>query len=61
MASTGVTWEIATKDDLGIDFSLFNDKLTATVDYFYEKRTGIFMPREFLPEIAGLESNRKQM
>ena len=42
MASTGVTWEIATKDDLGIDFSLFNDKLTATVDYFYEKRTGIF-------------------
>lgn len=59
MASTGVTWEIATKDDLGIDFSLFNDKLTATVDYFYEKRTGIFMPREFLPEIAGLESKPK--
>lgn len=42
MASNGITWEVATKDDLGIDLSLFNDKFTATVDYFHEKRTGIF-------------------
>ncbi|MCS3210094.1 TonB-dependent receptor [Bacteroides thetaiotaomicron] len=41
MASNGITWEVATKDDLGIDLSLFNDKFTATVDYFHEKRTGI--------------------
>lgn len=59
MASTGVTWEVATKQDLGVDLSLFNDKLTATVDYFSEKRTGIFMTRQFLPNIAGLESNPK--
>ena len=37
MASNGITWEVATKDDLGIDLSLFNDKFTATVDYFHEK------------------------
>lgn len=59
LASTGVTWEVATKQDLGIDLSLFNDKFTATVDYFTEKRTGIFMTRDFLPEIAGLESKPK--
>ena len=59
MASRGITWEIATKDDLGIDLSLFNDKFTATVDYFHEKRTGIFMTREYLPAIVGLESNPK--
>lgn len=59
MASTGITWEVATKDDLGVDLSLFNDKLTATVDYFYEKRTGIFLSRDFLPDITGLESRPK--
>ena len=59
MASNGITWEVATKDDLGIDLSLFNDKFTATVDYFHEKRTGIFLTREFLPDITGLESKPK--
>ncbi|GCB36477.1 SusC/RagA family TonB-linked outer membrane protein [Bacteroides faecalis] len=59
MASTGITWEVATKDDLGVDLSLFNDKFTATVDYFHEKRTGIFMSRAFLPDITGLESQPK--
>ena len=57
VASPGITWEIATKDDLGVDLSLFNDKLTVTADYFYEKRTGIYVVRGFLPEIVGLESN----
>ena len=57
VASPGITWEIATKDDLGIDLSLFNDKFTGTVDYFYEKRTGIYVQRSFLPEIVGLGSN----
>lgn len=56
VASPYITWEVATKDDLGIDLSLFNDKFSATVDYFYEKRTGIYMTREFLPFITGLES-----
>lgn len=56
VASPGITWEIATKDDLGVDLSLFNDKLTATVDYFSEKRTGIYMRRQYLPEIVGLGS-----
>ena len=57
LSSPNVTWEIATKHDLGIDFSFFNDKLSGSVDYFNEKREGIYMLREYLPGIAGLESN----
>lgn len=59
MASTGITWEIATKHDLGVDLSLFNDKFTMTVDYFHEKREGIFMPRSYLPWTVGLVDGSK--
>ena len=57
LSSPNVTWEIATKHDLGIDFSFFNVKLSGSVDYFNEKREGIYMLREYLPGIVGLESN----
>ena len=57
LSSPNVTWEIATKHDLGIDFSFFNDKLSGSVDYFNEKREVIYMLREYLPGIVGLESN----
>ena len=57
LSSPNVTGEIATKHDLGIDFSFFNDKLSGSVDYFNEKREGIYMLREYLPGIVGLESN----
>lgn len=56
VASNGVSWEVATKHDAGIDLALFNDMFTATVDYFYETRSGIFMHRKYLSEIVGLES-----
>ena len=56
VASPYITWEIAVKDDIGVDFSLFDDKFSATIDYFSEKRTGIYMTRNFLPTITGLES-----
>lgn len=57
LASNSVTWEIATKHDVGIDMSLFNDKFTATIDYFHEQRDGIFMERKYLPLIVGVDSN----
>ncbi len=59
LASDNVTWEIATKHDLGVDLSFFNDKFTATVDYFHEQRDGIFMTRQYLPAIVGVSSNPK--
>lgn len=50
-----MTWEIATKHDVGLDMSIFDDKFMLTVDYFQEKRKGIFMYRNFLPATAGIE------
>lgn len=55
LASTNVTWEVATKQDVGIDLALFNNRFTLTADYFHEKRTGIYMVRNYLPDILGLE------
>lgn len=55
LASTGVTWEIARKNDLGVDLVLFNNKFSLTVDYFDESRSGIYMARKFLPQSTGLE------
>ena len=54
ISSSGVTWEIATKHDIGVDFSLWDDRFTGTVDYFHETRDGIFMQRQSLPGTLGL-------
>ncbi|MDR0421642.1 MAG: TonB-dependent receptor, partial [Proteiniphilum sp.] len=59
VASPNVTWEIAQKSDLGVDISLFHNRFSVTADYFYEERTGIYMPRNYLPQITGLESSPK--
>lgn len=56
-ATTNVTWEIATKHDIGIDFSLWDDRFTGTIDYFYERRDGIYQSRSFIPVSVGLNSS----
>lgn len=56
VASPNVTWEVSTKDDIGLDLVLFKSCFSLTFDYYNEKRTGIYMVRNFLPEIVGLES-----
>lgn len=55
LASDQVTWEVATKKDLGVDLALFDDKFKLTVDYFDESRSGIFMQRQYLPGMIGLQ------
>lgn len=56
VASPNVSWEIATKQDLGIDYSFFDNKINGSLDYFRQRRTGIYMQRHFLPGIVALES-----
>lgn len=56
LAANNVTWEVSTKSDVGIDINIFNGMFNLTADYFYEKRTGIFMLRNYLPGSMGLES-----
>ena len=56
LASNYATWEVATKHDVGIDMAFFDDKFTATVDYFHEQREGIWLERNFLPGIVGVRT-----
>ncbi|MBU3011288.1 TonB-dependent receptor [Polaribacter vadi] len=36
-----LTWATVSKQNLGVDFGLFNNKLSGTVDFFNEKRDGL--------------------
>lgn len=44
------------KQDWGIDIKFLNDRLSVTMDYFKEHRTGIFLNRQTLPTYLGLSS-----
>lgn len=54
ISSNKVTWEVATKHDAGVDLSLWDDHISATIDYFNDTRKGIYMTRNNLPNIVGL-------
>lgn len=55
VSSNNVTWEIAKKHDLGLDLYLWGDKFGLTLDYFDEKRDGIYMVRSYLPDMVGIQ------
>lgn len=48
-----VSWESAKKTNIGIEFGLFH-KLKIQADYFYERREGIYIERESVPSIVGI-------
>ncbi|MEY8708915.1 TonB-dependent receptor [Bacteroides faecichinchillae] len=48
-----VSWEKAKKTNIGIEIG-FIDKLKFQLDYFYEKRSGIYIQQESVPSIVGL-------
>lgn len=48
-----VTWEVATKTNLGLDLGLFKSKVTLQIDAFRERRTGILMQRKTVPDATG--------
>lgn len=58
-ATNSVTWEIATKHDVGIDFSFWDDKITGAIDYFHEQRDGIYWERKYIPISVGLHGANK--
>jgi TonB-linked SusC/RagA family outer membrane protein len=50
-----LTWELAQKSNIGIDFQIFKD-LIGTVDVFTEDRTQILLNRRSIPNWQGLSS-----
>lgn len=50
-----VTWETAIMKNIGINMSLFDSKLTADINYFYQKREDILATRAAeIPDYVGL-------
>src|SRR5690606_32290260 len=54
-ANPNITWEVATKTDIGFDLNLWNSLLTVEFDYFQEDRSGMLLtPQVLLPVEYGL-------
>lgn len=49
----GVSWEKAKKTNAGIELGFFN-KLRFQMDYFSERRSGIFIQQQSIPSVVGL-------
>ena len=43
-SNPNITWEIATKTDVGFESNLFKGKLSVEADFFHEKREGMLLP-----------------
>ncbi|MFV0506675.1 MAG: SusC/RagA family TonB-linked outer membrane protein [Bacteroidales bacterium] len=55
LANANVTWEKNRKFNVGLDANLFNDKLSLTIDYFYDKRYDQLVAAKDVPNIIGVE------
>lgn len=53
LGNDDVTWEVATKSNLGIDLELFDGTVTLQVDGFKENRKGILIQRGVIPRVTG--------
>ncbi len=53
LGNPNLSWEIAYKQNYGIDFQLWNE-LSLSADYFIEKREGILISRGTVPELQGV-------
>ncbi|MDQ6477191.1 TonB-dependent receptor [Dyadobacter sp. LHD-138] len=53
LGNPNLTWEIAKKQNYGVDLQLFND-LSLSADYFIEHRSNILISRGTVPEFQGV-------
>lgn len=51
-----VTWEIAVKQNYGVDFNLFSKDLGFSFDYFREHRSNILTQRKTITDVFGVPS-----
>lgn len=52
-----ITWELAYKQNYGIEMSLFNDTVEIMLDRFHEHRKNIYMDRAGIPASMGLTAD----
>lgn len=53
-----VSWEIATKANVGIDIRIFKNRISGTADLFHEKRDNILVIRGDVPTQTGLNTSK---
>ena len=60
---TNMSWIKAKLFDIGIDFGLFNNRLTGSFDFFNRKRTGLPAPRYdvLIPDEAGFDLPKENL
>src|SRR5690606_31064040 len=51
-----VTWETSIKSNLGLDLQTKNNEVNLQLDFFKERRSGIFLRRGNVPSYVGLQS-----
>lgn len=56
VASEQLTWEMARKQDLGIEMNLWKNLFSITIDVFKERREKIYKQRSHLPAMVGVVS-----
>lgn len=43
LANPNIQWEVSTQGDIGLDFGIFEEKLTGTIDYFNKRSKNILL------------------
>ncbi|WP_239467430.1 SusC/RagA family TonB-linked outer membrane protein [Bacteroides caecigallinarum] len=56
IGNSEVTWETADKQNYGIDMKILSNRLSLTFDYFIEKRKGILIAPNSIPNIVAFAS-----
>lgn len=57
-----ITWEKMTTSNIGVDYGLFDNKLTGSIDVFYRKRTDVLGDRQVsLPDIVGATLSKENL
>lgn len=57
LGNSNVEWEKATKFNIGVELTAFRD-IKFQLDYFYDKRTGIFIQRQSTPSVVGINTDQ---
>lgn len=59
MVSPYITWEKVDNANLGLDLTLFNDRLTITADIYQRTTKDMIGPAEAIPDISGISVDQR--
>lgn len=57
LAADYLSWEVATKHNLGLDFNISNNMFSGSIDVYKDVRSRIYMQRSHLSEMTGITSH----